>query len=210
MKVISTNIGKKRKVTWGNQEIYTGIYKFQVNNPISLGLTDVENDQVIDRRYHGGLDKSCYLYAANHYEYWKQLFPDLDWQWGMFGENITVEGLDESELYIGDILKIGETEVQITQPRQPCFKLGIRLENSMAVKKFIEAERPGIYVRILKPGKVKSGDTIEIKNKKANSYSVKDVFHFLYHSKTNKENIKTAMKIPELAESCKMDLSKLL
>lgn len=210
MRVISVNIGEKKKVQWRGQEIYTGIFKFPTEQPIALGLVDVENDNVIDRRYHGGVDKACYLYSADHYEFWKAQYPDLDWQWGMFGENLTVEGLNESEINIGDIFKIGEVEVQVTQPRQPCFKLGIRLENTNAVNKYIEAEMPGVYVRVLAEGKINTGDTIEIIHKSSSNASVKDVYHYLYHPKSNIEKIKKAIEIPELAESCRADLRKLI
>src|SRR5665811_846906 len=126
MKIISTNIGEARTINWKNREVKTGIFKFPVNEPIFLGKENVENDNVIDRRYHGGIDKACYLYSAEHYNYWQKKYPKLEMPWGMFGENLTVEGLHEATINIGDIFKIGETVVQATQPRQPCFKLEFR------------------------------------------------------------------------------------
>jgi len=210
MKVISTNIGERKKVKWKDKEVYTGIYKYPTNKPITLGITDVENDFVEDRRYHGGNDKACYLYSADHYAFWKAEYPNLDWQWGMFGENLTIQGLDEDNINIGDVLKIGDTEVQVTQPRQPCFKLNIRLEDNQALKRFIQAEKPGIYVRVLKTGKIKSGDTVETIRKFNNNPSVNKIYHFLYNPKENIEGIKKAIEIPELAESCRNDLKKLV
>jgi MOSC domain-containing protein YiiM len=152
MHVVSTNVGDAVTITFNGKEVHTGIFKHPVSGPIRLGKEDVEGDSVIDRRHHGGLDKACYLYSADHYPFWRGLYPHLDWQWGMFGENLTVAGLDESELRIGDTFRIGTAIVQVSQPRQPCFKHGVRFGDPDAVKKFIEAEKPGVYVRVLEEG----------------------------------------------------------
>ncbi len=208
MKIISTNIGKKRLLKWNGKEIYTGIYKFPVDESLQLERTDVAGDDVMDRKYHGGEDKACYLYSADHYPFWQSKFPNLNWQFGMFGENLTAAGLDESQIHIGDIFKIGNTVVQITQPRQPCFKLGIRLENPSALKMFVDAEKPGTYVRILESGIVRQDDLLELIERKEQNYTLKEIFHFLYHAESNLEQIKKAIEIEELAESCRIDLIK--
>ena len=150
MRIISTNTGVAKAVEWNGKIVSTGIFKFPVQTPIYLGAEDVENDSVIDRKYHGGVDKACYLYSANHYTYWKQLYPNLEMPWGMFGENLTVEGLDESEINIGDTFEIGETIVQATQPRQPCFKLEFRFHNNEIVKQFVDSGFAGVYVRVFR------------------------------------------------------------
>ena len=111
MKIISTNIGEPRVIKWRGKEVETGIFKFPVIQPIFLGTDDVENDHVIDRRYHGGTNKACYLYSSDHYGYWQKLYPELEMPWGIFGENLTVEGLNEAQINIGDIFKIGEAVV---------------------------------------------------------------------------------------------------
>lgn len=208
MKVISTNLGQKRTKIYKGKQIETGIYKFPVLQSLKLELNDVNDDIVVDRKYHGGRDKACYLYSTDHYKFWKQLYPELNWQWGMFGENISIQGLDESKIYIGDIFRLGSALVQITQPRQPCFKLSIRLENNNAVSKFIQLEKPGAYVRILKMGKVATGDTFELIERKQTSFSLKQVFHYIYHASENISAIKRVIKLPELATSCRDDLIK--
>lgn len=208
MQVVSTNIGKKQQITWRGQKLYTGIYKYPVNESILLGVTDVYHDDVMDRRYHGGNDKACYLYSEDHYAYWRNLYPNLDWHYGMFGENLTVAGLNEADIHIGAIYKLGTALVQITQPRQPCYKLGIRLENPKAVKQFVRAELPGAYIRVLKPGAVKTGDTMVLVEEKPENFSLKTIFHLIYQAKDNLESIKKAITMPELAESCRKDLTK--
>lgn len=208
MKVISTNIGNKKEIIWQGEKVFTGIYKYPVNEAIKLDFHDVDKDNVIDRRYHGGIDKACYLYSADHYGFWQNKYPDIEWQWGMFGENITMEGLNENNVKIGDIFRLGTALVQITQPRQPCFKLGIRLENNLAVKEFVKAELPGAYLKVLEKGIVKTGDEMKVLESKPNNFSLVEVFHLIYNAKSNIIKVKQAIKMPELAESCRNDLIK--
>lgn len=207
MKIISTNIGKPTTIEWNGEKVQTGIYKRQVNEPIYLGREDVKNDNVIDRRYHGGVDKACYLYSADHYQYWKKLYPELELTWGMFGENLTVEGLHEAEISIGDTFQLGETIVQATQPRQPCYKLGVRFGNPRMVKQFVNSGFSGVYVRVLKNGNVKTGDELQLKEKK-DSLSIQKIYELLYTEEFNKEDVEKAVKDPFLAESCRRDLLK--
>lgn len=185
MKIISTNIGKPRVVKWKKGEVTTGIFKQPVNQPLVLEKTDVEGDHVIDRKYHGGVDKACYLYSADHYPFWKQQYSNLNWQYGMFGENLTIEGLDETAMHIGDTYEIGSAVVQISQPRQPCFKLGIKFEDPGVLRKFIAQSYSGIYVRIITEGEVNSGDALKLVKREGNGLSVADVFQLLYNSKAD-------------------------
>ena len=138
MKIISTNIAQPTTFTWNGKEITTGIYKTPTDAPIFLGKEDVKGDVVSDRKVHGGEFKACYLFSLNHYDYWKNLYPNLEWTYGMFGENITVKDLDESQLFIGDIYKLGNALVQITQPREPCFKLAHKFGSNTVLKQFID------------------------------------------------------------------------
>jgi MOSC domain-containing protein YiiM len=207
MKIISTNIGEPKTIEWNGKMVQTGIYKYPVEKPIFLGLEDVENDHVIDRRYHGGVDKACYLYSADHYSYWKKFYPDLKMPWGMFGENLTVEGLHEAEINIGDIFKIGEAVVQATQPRQPCYKLGIRFGDQKMVKQFVDSGFAGVYVRVLEKGFVRTGDEMFLVEKKV-SLSVMNVFELLYSPTFRKEAVGQAVNDVFIAESCRNDLLK--
>ena len=207
MKIISTNIGEPKTIEWNGKMVQTGIYKYPVEKPIFLGLEDVEDDHVIDRRYHGGIDKACYLYSADHYSYWKKFYPDLEMPWGMFGENLTVEGLQEAEINIGDIFKIGEAVVQATQPRQPCYKLGIRFGDQKMVKQFVDSGFAGVYVRVLEKGFVHAGDEMVLVEKKV-SLSVMNVFELLYSPTFRKEAVGQAVNDVFIAESCRNDLLK--
>lgn len=207
MKVISTNIGESKTFNWHGKEVKTGIFKYSVNEPIYLGAEDVENDNVMDRKHHGGVDKACYIYSSDHYNYWKNLYPNVEMPWGMFGENLTVEGLNESEINVGDIFKIGEATVQATQPRQPCFKLDIRFNTSGLVKQFIDSNFSGVYVRVLENGLVKTGDQVELV-KKQNALSIQKIFQLLYTNNFNEEEVNAAINNLHIAASCKKDLIK--
>ena len=210
MKVISTNIGKARLIEWRGQQLSTGIYKYPVDEPIFLGWEDVQNDQVMDRRYHGGKDKACYLYSSDYYNFWKNKYPEADWQWGMFGENLTVAGLNESEILIGDIYRIGKAVVQVSQPRQPCFKLGIRFGNQQAVDDFWHLPYPGVYVRVVESGSVRVGDEMILLERNPQSLSLVEVFSVFRLDRENRELMKKAIAEPFLADSCRKDIRKIL
>jgi MOSC domain-containing protein YiiM len=210
MQILSTNIAKPTTIEWRGQEVQTGIYKYSIETSIFLGIEDVVNDHVIDRRYHGGADKACYLYSADHYPFWKQKYPELNWEWGMLGENLTVTGLNESEIRIGDCFQIGEAIVQVTQPRQPCFKLGVRFGDQNVVDDFWESSFPGLYVRILKPGHVTKGDQFTLLESNPDSLSVSQVFSIFRRNRENIDLIKKAIDEPFLAESCRKDIQKIL
>ncbi|WP_372651867.1 MOSC domain-containing protein [Draconibacterium sp.] len=206
MKIISTNIAEARIIKWKGKEVPTGLFKFSVYKGIFLGKEDVKHDNVMDRRYHGGIDKACYLYSADHYPYWQNLYTDLEMPWGMFGENLTVEGLHEKEINIGDTFKIGEAVVQVTQPRQPCFKLQFRFNDNNIVRQFVDSGFSGVYVRILEKGHVNPGDNMQLIDKKQ-SLSIHEVYTLLYADEFD-EKVKKAINDPLIAESCKSDLIK--
>lgn len=206
MKIISTNTGEARVLQHRGKDVKTGIFKFPLEEGIELGKEDVKGDHVIDRRYHGGTDKACYLYSADHYKYWQKLYPKLDMPWGMFGENLTVEGLHEAEINIGDIFQIGEAVVQATQPRQPCFKLEFRFNDKMIVKKFVDSGFSGVYMRVLGNGKVKPGDTMQLIEKK-DTVSIQQVYRWIYAGAFDPD-VKRAINDPFIAAACKKDLLK--
>lgn len=205
MRIISTNTGIPQSINWNGKQIQTGIFKYPSLQPIYLGKEHVEHDTVIDRKHHGGADKACYIYSADHYPFWHLSFPDLVMPWGMFGENLTVKGFQENSTYIGDIFEIGETTVQVTQPRQPCFKLGIRFGNPGVVKQFAESGFSGMYVRVLKTGFVQPNDKM-IRTEKKDSITIQKVFELLYSSDFNKDELSLALENPFLADSCRKDL----
>ena len=193
MQIISTNIAKPKTILWRGKNITTGIHKTPTNKPIFLGKEEVKDDEVSDRKHHAGEYKACYLFSAENYPYWKNLYPNLDWNWGMFGENLTVSGLDETKIYIGDIYKIGSALIQITQPREPCFKFGVKFGTQKILKQFIEHNHSGTYVRVLEEGYVKTGDTLEIIEQVKNSLTTSQFFNLLFVKEKNQELLALAI-----------------
>ncbi|MUP39138.1 MOSC domain-containing protein [Labilibaculum euxinus] len=208
MKVVSTNIGKSVEINYHGQIEKTGIYKYAVDQAIFLGKEDVVKDAVIDRRYHGGADKACYWYSEKHYAFWKDKFPNLDWNYGMFGENLTISDLDEGDIKIGDVFQIGNARVQVTQPRQPCYKLNYRFDCNSMVRRFIDAGFPGIYIRVIEEGEVRKGDELILLERREESLSIREVYNLLYESSKDQLKLEKALSDPALAVSCKRDLNK--
>lgn len=189
MQIISTNLAKPTNIVWNDEKVITGIYKTPTQKAIYLGKDFVKGDEVSDKKVHGGEFKACYLFSENHYEYWKTLYPNLDWNYGMFGENLTVSNLDETKLIIGNIYKIGDALVQITQPREPCFKFAYKFGSQSVLKQFIDYGLPGTYVRVLKEGFVKNGDEFMLIDQAQNSLTTFQFFNLLFSKEKDKNLI---------------------
>lgn len=193
MQIISTNIGKSTTISWNGQQTTTGIYKYPVHEPLLLEDESVARDTISDRKVHGGIFKACYLFSADHYPYWKEKYPELEWNWGMFGENLTIEGLDESKMRIGNIYKMGNALVQVTQPREPCFKLGIKFGTQEILRQFIDHGFPGTYVKVLEIGEVKKGDTLELVKESESTLTVQQFYTLLFSRTKDIDLLKLAI-----------------
>lgn len=165
MKIISTNIGARKETDWKGELVTTGIFKFAVNTPIFLNYEEVAGDEISDREHHGGALQAVYGYSIKHYDYFKKLYPNLDFQMGMFGENLTMDALDETKIHSGDTFKVGDSILEASVQRDPCYKLGIRFNNMKILKQFWNTTFCGVYFKVIKTGFVKSGDEfIQIKS----------------------------------------------
>lgn len=200
MKVIATNLGNPTTFTWNGREEQTGIFKKPVAKPLHLTKTEVASDTVIDRVHHAGIHKACYLFSSDNYPYWKEIYPELDWDWGMFGENLTISGLDESHMRIGNIYRLGTALVQVSQPREPCYKLGIRFGTQEVLKKFIAHNKPGTYVRILEEGEVKIGDELILQEQSQNELTVQLFYKLLYLREKPKDLLDMFMGNPSVPQ----------
>ncbi|TVZ56251.1 MOSC domain-containing protein YiiM [Lutibacter sp. Hel_I_33_5] len=161
MKIIATNIGEKRDVEWKGKTVSTGIFKFPVEEPIFLDTEDVRGDAICNRENHGGILQAIYGYSLKHYDFFKPYYPDLDWQLGIFGENLTIDDLDETKIHSGDTFKVGDAILEATVQRNPCYKLGIRFNDIKIVKQFWNTTMCGVYFKVLQTGFVKAGDVFE-------------------------------------------------
>lgn len=202
MKVLSVNVGLPRKILFNGQIITTAIFKDPVKGPISLRKLNLDGDKQADLTVHGGLDKAVYSYPSEHYDYWRKQFPNADLVWGMFGENFTTEGLFEDAVNVGDQFQIGSAKLVATQPRMPCYKLGVRFGRMDVIRRFMASGRPGIYFKVLTEGEVQRDDKIKIIRRDKNNVTVKDIVS-LYIARNDIDNIETmkrATKIRDLPE----------
>jgi MOSC domain-containing protein YiiM len=207
MKIISTNISSGHTFLFGKKNIQSGIFKKSKSSGIFLTFNGVNKDTVADTKNHGGPDKACYLFSHHHYKYWKQLYPKLVWEYGMFGENITVDYFDENKINIGDVFKIGESKIQVTQPRQPCFKLGYKFKDPKIIPLFQKYSSPGFYARVLKEGLILPNSQMEHRHLKS-AISINETFQLLYGAEAKPASVKKALSSKYLAPSCKKDILK--
>lgn len=162
MKVLSVNIGLPRIVEYHGEPVSTAIFKDPVEGAVRVGDLNLEGDRQADLSVHGGYYKAVYAYPSEHYGFWRSEYPDMELPYGMFGENLTTEGLTEADVHAGDRLRIGTAEFLVTQPRLPCFKLGIRFGRVDIIKRFFKSGLSGFYLAIDKTGELQNGDAIEI------------------------------------------------
>ena len=156
------NVGLPREVTWRGKTITTGIYKEPVAGPIPLRTLNLDGDRQADLRVHGGRDKAVYAYPSEFYALWRAERPAFGFRPGTFGENLTTEGLLDEDVSVGDRFRIGTAELVVTQPRLPCFKLGLRFGDPFMLKRFARAGRTGTYLRIVQEGVLEAGQPIEV------------------------------------------------
>jgi MOSC domain-containing protein YiiM len=203
-KVISLNIGLPRTVNFHGQTVTTGIFKEPVKGRIKLRRLNLDGDKQADLTVHGGPDKALYAYAAEHYDYWKKRLPNMKLPWGMFGENLTTEGLLEDQVNIGDVFRVSSSEVVATQPRMPCYKLGVKFGRMDIIRQFMNSKLTGIYFRVLKEGEVGAGDAIELISRDENNVTVKDIVR-LVTGKGDIATLRRAVHVEALAEGWRQE-----
>jgi MOSC domain-containing protein YiiM len=201
MKLISLNTGGPRQVDFKGGTVWTSIWKSPREGRVRVATLNIEGDQQSDLSVHGGTYKAVYCYPSEHYAWWREQLPGMDLPWGAFGENLTTEGLIETAVNIGDRIQIGDAEFQVTQPRQPCFKLGIRFGREDMLKRFIAAGRPGFYVRDLREGDIARGDSGAVVERAANSMSVSDIYSLKFDDEGKDAEVARAAAMPALSPS---------
>jgi MOSC domain-containing protein YiiM len=175
MKVLSVNVGRPRDIEWRTETVQTAIYKAPVSGPVAVTRLNIAGDQQADLSVHGGPEKAVYMYPSEHYAFWREELPGVALPWGAFGENLTIEGLLETAVRVGDVLRIGTTELVVTQPRMPCFKLNVRFQRPDMVKRFMRNGRTGFYLAVVKEGHVAAGDPLDLVPTDDHAISVAEV-----------------------------------
>jgi MOSC domain-containing protein YiiM len=203
MKIVSVNVGLPREVNWQGKVVTTGIFKEPLDGPVMMGTLNLDGDAQADLTVHGGASKAVYAYPSEHYGYWRTELPGVDLPWGMFGENFTTEGLLEEAIYIGDKFRIGETEVMVTEPRMPCYKLGIKFGRADIIKRFLASRRTGFYFAVVREGMVGAGDAAELIRREQHEISVADITRLYAFEKDDLKSLRRAIEVEALPENWK-------
>ena len=204
-RVVSVNVGMPRQIRIRAGVVLTSIFKSPVAGRRELRGHNIEGDRQSDLSVHGGPYKAVYSYALERYPFWQEQLPETEFEYGIFGENLTTEGLLEETVYIGDQFRVGSAVLQVTQPRMPCYKLGIRFQRADMVKRFWQSGYSGIYFSVVTAGDLAAGDSIERVAHDDDSISVADVVRLYRGDETNNELFERALRAP-LSGSWKQEL----
>jgi MOSC domain-containing protein YiiM len=201
MKIVSLNVGRPQLVMRDGEPVSTAIFKQPVEGRVMLRTLNLDGDRQADLSVHGGPTKAVYVYPAEHYEFWRQEFPEMELPYGMFGENFTATEFSETTLNIGDQFRVGSATVMVTEPRMPCYKLGIRFGRTDIIKRFLVSERSGFYLAVLEEGEVGIGDEFQMVKRNEPSVTVNEVVSLYSRDKYNAELLRRAITVQELPES---------
>ena len=211
MKLVSLNVGLPREVTWHGMAVTTGIFKQPVEGRVALRTLNLDGDRQADLTVHGGAEKAVYCYPLEHYEYWKRELPGRELPMGMFGENFTLDfsarnDSPEDSVHIGDTFTVGTAEVVVTQPRLPCYKLGVKFQMDDMVKRFHISGRSGFYLAVTREGEVSAGDEMRLISQDASAVPVSEItrlFSMKSYSIDDVRSVERALQVEALPESWK-------
>lgn len=201
MKVLSVNVGRPRDIEWRTETVQTAIYKAPVSGPVAVTQLNIAGDQQADLSVHGGPEKAVYMYPSEHYAFWREELPGVALPWGAFGENLTIEGLLETAVRVGDVLRIGTTELVVTQPRMPCFKLNVRFQRPDMVKRFMRNGRTGFYLAVAKEGHVAAGDPLDLVPTDDHAISVAEVVTLYTADADSRQLLQRAVRTAALPQA---------
>lgn len=201
MKVLSVNVGHPRDIEWNGRVVRTAIFKTSVSGRVHVAQLNLAGDEQADLTVHGGRDKAVYVYPSEHYPFWHEQLPELDLPWGAFGENLTTDDLLEDNVRIGDRLRIGSADFVVTQPRMPCFKLGIRFGRADIIKRFLESGRTGFYLAVLAEGEIAGGDSMTLLSRDEHAVTVAEIVNLYKGDETDPELLSRAAQLPALPKS---------
>jgi len=200
MRIISLNVGLPRQVTFQGQSVNTGIFKEPVQGRVRLRRLNLDGDRQADLTVHGGVDKAVYAYPEEHYGFWRKELKGMPLPWGMFGENFTTQDMFEDLVNIGDQFQVGSTRLVATQPRMPCYKLGVKFGRMDIIKRFLESGLTGIYFKVLQEGEVGVGDEIKLIEKDDNKVTVRDIVRLYTIDEKDVQTMERAIKVKDLPD----------
>ena len=199
-RVISVNVGLPREVAWEGKTVRSAIWKAPVTGPRHVGRINIEGDDQADRVAHGGEHRALLVYQIDSYRYWERELGRDDFACGQFGENLTVEGLADDEVCIGDRYRIGGAVFEVTQPRVTCYRLGIRMDEPAMPSLLVSHHRPGFYLRVIEEGTIAAGDAIEQVAEGPERLTVAEIDGLLYLPNRSRDTLARALRVPALSE----------
>jgi MOSC domain-containing protein YiiM len=206
MKIAGIAIGQIETVLYRGKNVKTGIYKQPLEGPIQVGPQGLEGDHQVDLKNHGGTDKAVYAYSLENLAFWAAERGDGPYLPGHVGENLTIQGLDDHDVAIGDRFRAGETLMEVTQPRVPCFKLGIRMQDHRFVETFLQSGRTGFYLRVIQPGRIQGGDAFEKIIEDPKAVSIPNAMKALLKGPDQLHWIQRVLEVPALSAAWREDL----
>ena len=206
MQVVSVNVGLPRDVTWHGINVTTGIFKQAVEGRVALRKLNLDGDRQADLIVHGGEHKAVYCYPLAHYDYWKKELPGQELPMGAFGENFTVNGLLEDSTHLGDRFSVGSGELIVSQPRLPCYKLGVRFNSDIMAGRFLASKRTGFYFAVTREGEVGAGDEIKLIARDPNAVPISEITRLYFakaYNDADVDSMRRALRVAALPESWK-------
>jgi ferredoxin-NADP reductase/MOSC domain-containing protein YiiM len=211
VKLLSVNVSLPKQVLHNGKTVTTGIYKEPVSDRVMVYALNVQGDGQADRKVHGGRDMAVYAYPFEHYKFWEETLGRPGFPFGQFGENLTVEGLSEETVRIGDVFRVGDALLQVTQPRIPCYKLALRMgEGANFPKRFQDSGRLGFYLRVIEEGEIGAGDAIERVDTDGWSVTIAEFIHSYLHESHEPDCLRRMLASRDLGDAWRMYLEKLL
>jgi MOSC domain-containing protein YiiM len=199
MKLLSINVSLPKEVPHGRKTVSTGIFKEPLAGRVVLRKSNLDGDGQADLENHGGVDRAAYVYSVENYDHWRRELGRDDLAFGQFGENFTVEGMTEDDVHIGDVFRVGDALVEVSQPRPPCFKLGIKMGRARFPKLFLASGRVGFYLRVLEEGEVSAGDVFDRVESDPERMTVRETSRLLFFEPENLEGARRALRIRALS-----------
>ena len=200
MSVVSVNVGLPREVVWVGKTVLTSIFKEPVAGRVAVRRLNLDGDRQADLTVHGGKNKAVYAYPSEYYSYWRAEFPNMHLPWSMFGENLTLAGLVDDTVHIGDHFRVGSAILAVTQPRLPCYKLGIKFGRDDMLKRFLDSGLTGFYFAVLEEGEVAAGDPITLLDRDEHEIKVSDITRLYKSDKHNLALLQRALQVQALPE----------
>src|SRR3989440_8451929 len=201
LQVLSVNVGLPRIVVWKGRKVVTGIFKEPVAGRVAIKRLNPWGDRQADLTVHGGPEKAVYAYPGEYYAFWREQFPEMELPWGMFGENLTIEGLLDESVHIGDRFQVGSAHLMVTQPRLPCYKLGLKFGRDDILKRFLQSGLTGFYFAVLQEGEVTAGDPIRLLRADEHQVKVAEITRLYREDKYNLDLLRRVVTVEALSES---------